>query len=81
MSGKNLKKKETLRRGPASLLKISLWDSFQFLIVQTNHLLLRKWNIDSNELFQITYGLKRLMGNVKRLHQLYVNYNIVYRSI
>ena len=29
----HLKKKEILRRGPASLFKISLWDSFQFLLV------------------------------------------------
>ena len=26
-----------LRKGPASSLKISIWDSFQFLFVQTNH--------------------------------------------
>ena len=33
-----LKKKEILRKGPASLYKISLWNSFQFLLVQINHL-------------------------------------------
>ena len=31
---KHLKKKEILRKGPVSLLKISLWDSFWFLLVQ-----------------------------------------------
>ena len=36
--GKNLKMKEILRKEPASLLKISLWDSFQFLLVEINHL-------------------------------------------
>ena len=30
--------KEKLRKGPASLLKISLWNSFQFLLVQIKHL-------------------------------------------
>ena len=30
--------KEILRKGPASLLQNSLWDSFQFLLVQINHL-------------------------------------------
>ena len=33
---KHLKKK--VRKGPASLLKISLWDGSQFLLVQINHL-------------------------------------------
>ena len=36
--GKNLKMKEILRKEPAYLLKISLWDSFQFLLVEINHL-------------------------------------------
>ena len=31
-------KKEILRKGPACLLKNPLWDSFQFLLVQINHL-------------------------------------------
>ena len=31
---KHLEKKEVLIKGPASQLKISLWDSFQFLPVQ-----------------------------------------------
>ena len=34
MREKHLKKNESLRKGPASLLKMSLWDSFQFLLVQ-----------------------------------------------
>ena len=42
---KHLKKKRILRKGPVSLLKISLWDSFQFLLGQT--WFLRKRNIDS----------------------------------
>ena len=33
---KHLKMK--VRKGPASLLKISLWDGSQFLLVQINHL-------------------------------------------
>ena len=33
---KHLKKK--VRKGPASLLKTSLWDGSQFLLVQINHL-------------------------------------------
>ena len=33
------------KKGPASLLKISLWDGFQFLLVQT--WFLRKQEIDS----------------------------------
>ena len=33
---KHLKKKEILRKEPGSLLKISLWGSFQFLLVQIN---------------------------------------------
>ena len=37
MCEKHLKKKEILRKGPASLLKIPLWNSSQFLLVQTNH--------------------------------------------
>ena len=31
MCGKHLKKPQVLTKGSASLLKISLWDSFQFL--------------------------------------------------
>ena len=31
-------KKNILRKRPAPLLKNSLWDSFQFLLVQINHL-------------------------------------------
>ena len=38
MREKHLKKTEILRKGPVSLLKISLWHSFQFLFVQINHL-------------------------------------------
>ena len=34
----HLKKKEILRKGPASLHKISLWDSFQFMLAQIKHL-------------------------------------------
>ena len=41
----NLEKKEILTNGSHSLLKISLWDGFQFLLVQT--WFLRKRNIDS----------------------------------
>ena len=44
---KHSKKKEILKKEPASLLEISLWDSFQFLFVPINHLFLRKWNIQS----------------------------------
>ena len=40
-----LEKKEILRKGPVSLLKISLWSGFQFLLAQTGFL--RKWNIHS----------------------------------
>ena len=40
----HVEKKEILRNGPASLL-ISLWDRFQFLLVQA--WFLRKRNIDS----------------------------------
>ena len=36
---KHLKRKEILIKGPTYLLKISLWDGFQFLYVQTNHLI------------------------------------------
>ena len=32
----NTEKKNNLRNGSASLLKNSLWDSFQFLLVQIN---------------------------------------------
>ena len=35
---KHRKKKEILRKGPASLLKISHWGSSQFLFVQIKHL-------------------------------------------
>ena len=35
---KHLKKKEILKKEPASLHKISPWDSFQFLLVQIKHL-------------------------------------------
>ena len=35
---KHLKKNKKLRIGPVSLYKISLWDSFQFLLVQIKHL-------------------------------------------
>ena len=35
---KHLKKKYILRKGPASLLKISHYDSFQFVHVQINDL-------------------------------------------
>ena len=31
--GEHVKRKEIVRKGPASLLKMSLWDSFQFLLV------------------------------------------------
>ena len=42
---KHLEKKRVLIKAPASLLKISLWDGFHFLLVQTWFLC--KWNIDS----------------------------------
>ena len=38
MKKKHLKKKEILRKEPASTLKISLWDSFQLWLAQINHL-------------------------------------------
>ena len=38
MREKHMKKKKILRKGSASLLKISLGDSFQFLLVQIDHL-------------------------------------------
>ena len=59
---KHPKEKEILRKGPAPLLKISLWDSFQFLLMQINH-----W-VSTNGFLQTINGLKRLMGNFKRLH-------------
>ena len=42
---KHLEKKKILIKRPASLLKISLWDDFPFLLVQI--WFLRKRNIDS----------------------------------
>ena len=50
-------KKEILRKGPASLLKISLWDSFQFLLVQINDLVSQK----EEHRLQIDY-FKQLIG-------------------
>ena len=31
-------KKKKIRKGPTFLLKISLWDNFQFLLVKMKHL-------------------------------------------
>ena len=45
ISEKHMEKKEILRKGPPSLIKISLWDGFQFLLVPT--WFLRKRSIDS----------------------------------
>ena len=52
---KHLKKKEILKKGPASLHKISPWDSFQFLLVQIKHLVS----------LQVEHGLQ--MGYSKQL--------------
>ena len=46
-----------LRKGPASLLNISLWESFQFLLVQLNHLV----SPQVEHRLQIGYS-KQLMG-------------------
>ena len=63
---KHLEKKEILRKGPAPLLNISLWDDFQFLLVQT--WFLRKRNIDRKLVIANNNELKRLTGSSKRLH-------------
>ena len=35
---KHVKEKEILWKGPTCLLKNSLWEGFQFLLVEINHL-------------------------------------------
>ena len=59
---------EGLRKGPGSLFKISLWDEFQFLLVQTWFLYTP--NIDSKWVIANNYcnELERLMGSSKWLH-------------
>ena len=78
MREKLLKKKEILRKGLASLLKISLWDSFQFLLVQIQA---PAFSVNgastSNRLFQTINELKRLWVTTNGS----INYNIVYCSI
>ena len=58
---KQLKKKEILRKSPAYLLQILLWDSFQFLLMQTWFLFKRnidsKWIIPNNEWVKKINGL------------------------
>ena len=78
MREKLLNKKEILRKGLASLLKISLWDNFQFLLVQIQA---PAFSINRastlNRLFQTINELKRLWVTTNGS----INYNIVYCSI
>ena len=55
---KHLKKKKILRKGPAFLLKISLWDSFQIHLVQINH----QVSLQVEHLLQMVYS-NQLMGS------------------
>ena len=57
MGEKHHKKKEILGKEPASLLKISIWNSFQFLLEQFNHLVSPKLK----HRLQMGYS-KQLMG-------------------
>ena len=57
---KHLKKKEILRKGPASSSKISLWDSFQFLLEQTWFLSMQ--NIDSKWVIPNKEWVKKING-------------------
>ena len=78
MREKLLKKKEILRKGLASLLKISLWASFQFLLVQIQAPAFSVNGASTlNRLFQTINGLKRLWITTNGS----INYNIVYCSI
>ena len=63
-SSKTHLKKNILSKGSASLLKNSVWDSFQFLLVQIN-LLVSPGKLTPNGLFQTISGLKNITG----LHQ------------
>ena len=54
--GKKHPKEKKIRKGFASLLKNSLWDSFQFLLMQINVLV------------SPTQTIKILMGSTKLLH-------------
>ena len=62
---------QILIKGSTSLLKNSLWDSFQFLLVQIS-LLFSPWEKHRllNEFFDTINGLKISMGYTKWLSQL-----------
>ena len=58
---KHLKKRGIIRNGRTCLLKISLRDSFQFLLVQiTITWFLRKWNIDSKGVIQNNQWVEKI---------------------
>ena len=65
MLEKHLKKKEIFRNGPASFLKVSLWDSFSFWLCKPGFSV--SGTLTPNGLFKAINELKRLMGYSKQL--------------
>ena len=66
MSEKHLKKK--VKKGPASLLKISLWGSSVSACANESPGFSVREASTPNGLFQIINGLKRLVSYSKRFH-------------